>query len=567
MKKLFISIIAVLALLTSCVDLERHPLTDGSSENWFNNAQEVEMALNELYGENYWYMDTYRLYNTDRWTDDWHQRTTVYDFLKGEVSSTWTDAERHYKRYYQAVARANTIISGIEKAKSNLSQDQINQYTAEACFFRAVAYSYLTFLWGDVPFYTDYVDLDDAYQQGKTDKKVILEQIYKDFGVAVDYLPSSYASVKRITKGAAYAFWARTALWNQDWAKVVETAEACIATGEFALEADFEKLFWSETKSNPEFVFFVPRAAGLTLPEDLPSLKSFMPRIMGGTATANPSIELFSSFICSDGKTIDQSSVFDPDDPWKNRDPRLAATIVEPGTKLLGYTIDPRPWVKEVENNEGQKVKNKDTRSVDEHAAHNGLNLRKGISPDWMDDKTSTHNVVVMRYSNVLLMLAEAKCELGQIDDEALNAINQVRARAWKCGVNEINKYPAVTTKDQAEFRTQIRLERRMEFAWENHRFFDLMRWRIAEKALTKSMMMLNKDKLKNVAKDGAWFFSAGVYPEVDKDGIVDAKVLEGKNCFTQEAFGVFDASKQYLFPFPADVMEVCPNIMQNPNY
>ncbi len=156
-----------------------------------------------------------------------------------------------------------------------------------------------------MPFYTDYVALEDAYLQGKTDKEIILEQVYEDFGVAVEHLPSSYSGIKRITKGTAYAFWARTALWNQDWAKAVETAEACIATGEFSLEPDFSTLFYSETKTSPEFVFYVPRAAGLTLTDDLPSLKSFMPRIMGGTGTANPSIELFSSFICSDGKPID----------------------------------------------------------------------------------------------------------------------------------------------------------------------------------------------------------------------------------------------------------------------
>lgn len=565
MKKLLISFFTGIFLVTGCVDLDLNPLTEGSSENWFSNAQEVEMALNELYGENYWYFDAYRLYNSDRWTDDWNQREYVYDYLKGEVSSTWGDSERHYKRFYQIVARSNTILEGIDKAASELTESQIMQYKAEASFFRAVAYSYLTFLWGNVPFYTEWISLDEAYAKGNTSKETVLEQVYKDFDTAIQSLPSSYSGVRRITRGMAYAFKARTALWNSDWSICAEAAKGCMDTGEFELESDFATVFLPETKSSKEYIFYVPRSESLGSVS--PSLKSFLPRVMGGTANAQPSLDLFCSFLCTDGRPIDESPLYDPSRPFENRDPRLKETFIEFGETVLGYQIDPRPWVTKVTNADGNSISNKDNRTVDQYAAYNGLNLKKGVSADWLGDYTHSGNIVVMRYADVLLMYAEAKCELGEIDDEAREAINRVRARAYGVDYRMVSSYPAVTTENQAEFRSAIRIERRMELAWENHRFFDLVRWKIAEKALNKPMVGLSIEKLK-AADESNWFFPTDVLPAVDADGVVDLRnTIMDKNCFVQIAFGTFDASKQYLFPFPANEKLICPNLVQNEGY
>lgn len=444
-----------------------------------------------------------------------------------------------------------------------MSEDQILQYQAEASFFRAVAYSYLTFLYGDVPFYTEWISLKDAYAMGKTSKATVLEQVYKDFDTAIKYLPSSYSGVKRITKGMAYAFKARTALWNADWEGCAEAARGCIATNEFELEKDFSKVCLPETKGSKEHVFYIPRSASFGSVS--PSIKSMIPRVMGGNATAQPSLECFCAFLCSDGMTIDKSPLYNPLKPFENRDPRLNATFVEPGETFFGAVIDPRPWVKTVTNMEGHTVKNKDNRTQDPYAAYNGLTLKKGVSEDWFGDLEHEGNIVIMRYADVLLMLAEAKCELGELDDEAYDAINKVRARAYGVDYKQTGRYPAVVTKDYAEFRTAVRIERRMEFVWENHRFFDLIRWRIAEKALNKPMVGLDIEKLKT-ADASNWFFSSETVPVVDKDGVVDLKPYLGKNCLVQIAFGTF-APRQYLFPFPADEILSCPNIVQNEDY
>ena len=100
-----------------------------------------------------------------------------------------------------------------------------------------------------------------------------------------------------------------------------------------------------------------------------------------------------------------------------------------------------------------------------------------------------------------------------------LDAINKVRARAYGCDYTETDKYPEVTEKDQDALRKIVRAERRMELAYEGWRYMDLIRWRIADKALNIPQYgLLDLDGLKKQIKDGKWFFP--YTPEIDDDGI-----------------------------------------------
>ena len=137
MKKSIFAALAAAALLTACVDLDLSPRSQGSSENWYSTAQELEFSLNALYQPSMWYTEAWRLWPTDRWTDDWNQRTQTYDWLGGTISTTWSEGANTWSNYYKGIARANTIIQSIDKAKDNLSEAQIAQYVGEAKFFRA----------------------------------------------------------------------------------------------------------------------------------------------------------------------------------------------------------------------------------------------------------------------------------------------------------------------------------------------------------------------------------------------------------------------------------------------
>jgi starch-binding outer membrane protein, SusD/RagB family len=134
--------------------------------------------------------------------------------------------------------------------------------------------------------------------------------------------------------------------------------------------------------------------------------------------------------------------------------------------------------------NTGNLVTNNDTRSNAAFASFNGLLWNKGVDEEWLVNHQVDDDIVIIRYADVLLMYAEAKIELDEIDQSVLDAINQVRARAYGVDYTNTGGYPAVTTTNQSELRKIIRMERRMELAFENRRYMDIIRWRIAEQVL-----------------------------------------------------------------------------------
>lgn len=208
-------------------------------------------------------------------------------------------------------------------------------------FFRAFFYSRLINTFGDVPFYTTSVDLEDAWRMGRTDVQTILEQIYNDFDYAIANLPVENSSLgyKRVDRGAAMALKARTALYQEDWQTAEEAAKACMDLGVYSLYPDYGEYFMSKNYEC-ETIFMIPRSIELGHSS---AVKNFMPRTGGGNAVAQPSWELLAAYTCTDGLPIDESPLFDPHKPFKNRDPRCTYTIVEHGTVLNGYVFEPHP--------------------------------------------------------------------------------------------------------------------------------------------------------------------------------------------------------------------------------
>ncbi|ALJ06470.1 hypothetical protein APS56_15600 [Pseudalgibacter alginicilyticus] len=563
MKK-FIFLFGII-FIVSCSELDLNPLSAGSSENWYSNQTEFNLALNDLYREYLWATEV--SYRTERYSDNWNQRLTQYAFPGGTIASDWSDAESNWVNFYKGISRANSIINNLHEIENNvLAEEFRNRYEAEARFMRATFYGTLVFLYGDVPYFTKYLDIEEAFNIGRTNKETILPFIYEDFDFAAEYLPEVYGSgeLKRATKGAAYAMKARIALYVSDWEVVKSAAEDCINLGVYSLHPDFGEYFLSSTKNSDETIFAIPRSQQLNSSW---SPRSWLPRNVGGTSTAQPSWELFYSFLATDGLPVDESPLFDPKEPFKNRDPRLAETIVPFGNVHLGVVYDPHPNSEMVLNvNTGSMIQNKDTRSVDIYAAYNGLTLKKGVDEDWLDQIVD-NDIIIMRYADVLLMKAEADIELNEIDESTLNAINQVRARAYGVDEAEVLEYPSVQIISQSELRTILRTERRVELAWENRRFADLIRWRLAEVALTRPVYgLLDPIELREQIVDkGLWFLPE--IPEIDENGLVDFSSLFDQGLIRKHVERNFDPKRQYLWPIPFKETQINPNISQNPYY
>lgn len=176
-----------------------------------------------------------------------------------------------------------------------------------------------------------------------------------------------------------------------------------------------------------------------------------------------------------------------------------------------------------------------------------------------------------MRYADVLLMYAEAKIELNEIDDATLEAMNRVRARAYGVQHTETDKYPAIVTRSQSELRTILRTERRMEFAFERLRIYDLLRWRIAEKVLNYSDWTIKYNAganvLKKVMTDGQWFIPT---PAIDESGCPEMDATfsrENRPHITALYNRVFNPEIHYLWPLPATDVLVNKNLKQNYGY
>ena len=127
-------------------------------------------------------------------------------------------------------------------------------------------------------------------------------------------------------------------------------------------------------------------------------------------------------------------------------------------------------------------------------------------------------------------------------------------------------KYPAVVETGQANLRLILRNERRVEFAWENRRFFDLMRWGLAEKALTRPIYgILDPEDLKQrVIDEDLWFWSET--PEIDADGLPDFSSLDQTGTIKLLVERNFN-NRQYLFPIPSKEIIINDNLTQNPGY
>ena len=272
---------------------------------------------------------------------------------------------------------------------------------------------------------------------------------------------------------------------------------------------------------------------------------------------------------CTDGLPIDESPLFNPRKPFENRDPRCTYTIVEHGTELNGYVFNPHPDATTVMNyNTGKEVTNKDARSSkNPYCAYNCMQLRKGVQPEWTEQLKTENPIIIVRYADVLLMYAEAKIELDEIDQSVLDAINDVRARAYKVTREQTDSYPAVTTTDQTQLRRALRLERRMEFAWEGRRFWDLKRWRWFEKAFACDYYgCLTATELKNkIIDQDLWFWPET--PPVDEDGFPDFTPMGDKGLIQKYVDRNFDP-KTYLWPIPNEDVMISNGVLeQNDGY
>ena len=357
---------------------------------------------------------------------------------------------------------------------------------------------------------------------------------------------------------------ARVALFNEDWTTAAHEANAVIQSGTYSLFPDYELLFKYDGVRSQEVILDYPLDR-VIMTYETPVRIGIRNRVAGENAfTAYvPSQQLVDSYQCTDGLHIDESPLYDPANPFDNRDPRLDASIIRPQASFGGFVFESHPDSVETTfvdaSGVASRVTNED--ATNPFRSRTGYNWRKYLdSLDFVINKRETEiNPIYFRLAEAYLMYAEARIEANEIDQTVLDAINMVRARAYGTTLGDVANYPEVTATGQAELRRAVRYERKVELTMEGVRWFDLKRWGIAENVLNGSIIGRPLD-----------YANSGV-PEIDEDNGHNPVYasIPGPGEYLALEIMAFNPNRDYLFPIPLAEVDANPVIaeQQNPNY
>ncbi|MBK0381943.1 RagB/SusD family nutrient uptake outer membrane protein [Pedobacter sp. SD-b] len=550
MKKQIILLLTVIFISACEKSLDRFPIDNPSSATFFSTQQEMELAANGLYNISYLNDDS------ETWSDNMWQRSGGGNFIihgasdsqTSFFSDTWTNS-------YKAIYRSNAILENLNKPTS-FDPAVKSRIEGEARFIRGYNYCQLAIHFGNVPLITTSLSIEEAKNVMQNTRAEVLKFAFDDLDKAADLLPKNYPTgIKRFTKGAALAIKARFALYDQQYDVAEIATKAVMDLNIYNLYPSYRDLFLKAGETSSEIILSLPRSAAYNVDYDIQYTIS---RNAGGYASNIPTLALIDSYECTDGKTIDKSPLYNPKDPFTNRDPRLKATIVMPGDKWLGYIFQNNPDIKTVLNyNTNKLVNNNDNNTVNLFASYTGYLFKKFISDDIaLDYKNVDLDKIYVRYADILLMYAEAKIEQNKIDASVLATINMVRARAYQVNPSQVSLYPAVTTTDQTVLRKILRRERRVEFVYEGLRYRDILRWKLAPKVFNRTIYGYPLDK-------SDWPFVQT--PVFDDDDIPSYSSFGSKLRVLDVTS--FDINKHYIWPIPYGELILDKNLKQADNW
>lgn len=541
-KNLILNILAISLLFTSCKKdfLDRQPQDAYSNTSLWTSESDAAAALAGVYnGQSVTFADESTGWADATWivyldcvSDNAYNQYPWEGFQaygNGTVNPSTGDASAYN---YTGITRANFFLANIGKTPMDAT-DKANMI-AQVRFIRAYEYFLMSQLYGDVPLVTTVLTPAQSLALTRTSKADVVKFILSELAAAATDLPATNTSGDgHVTKGAALALKARVDLYNANYADCITDCQAVMKLG-YALYPSYTDLFrMTAQANNPEIIASAQYVENPSANSN--GVLGVMPsNSMGGWSSIDPLQNLVDSYEMDNGKPItDPASGYDPTNPYANRDPRLAATILYPGApyKPAGATVnsyfDPM-----------------DASSPDYYASGNntspsGYVVKKYTSnlSDFDNLFQSGLNMTVIRYAEVLLTDAEAKIEANQIDGSVYTDINLVRNRAGMPAVDQS------VYNTQATLRTLVRNERRVEFAFEGLRWFDLQRWKIASQVMTGPVYG---------AKTGTVNTTTGKYTITGNPLKLETRTFADKN---------------YLWPIPQSEIDLNKNIKQNPGY
>lgn len=558
--KIFLATGVVFSLAVACSDsfLTRDPQAQ-YSPTALKTAKGVEGVLLGAYamvdgqgldGQDPWNNDIQNWVFGGLTSDDAYKGTDAGDqpeesFLeKWDFQATNGHIKNKWRGLFKGVSRANDAINTLKDVK-DINDARRTQILAEAKFLRALFHFEAKKMWKNIPYIDDNIfNLNDLESTKVPNDPAAWSKIEKDFADAASVLPATQAQVGRPTKWAAKAFQAKAMMYQgfditsgaANTAKLTAAKallEEIVNSGQFKLVENYRDNHDASTRNNQESIFEVQYASssasgdaanagvGLAHPYASPwgCCGFYQPsqNLVNAFKTDDSGLPLLDTFNNSDVKNDQGLKLDDPYTPYEgNLDPRLDHTVGRRGILFIDYKIHNVDFIRD-QTYAGPYSPKKHIPSK----AFTGIN-------GW--GNLTSNNYRIMRYSMILLWLAECEVEIGSLE-KARALVNQIRTRAANpAGFVQkavqgstrdaytlvfddkgapvpaanyvINNYNTPWA-DKAVARKAVRFETRLEFGMEGHRFFDLQRWGISAETLNKYN---EAEANKRVYKKGANF-------------------------------------------------------------
>ncbi len=399
-------------------------------------------------------------------------------------------------RSYRSIRECNFALGNIDKV--TMSAEHKSRLVAELKFIRAYRYFDLITNYGGAILLGDKVyklddDFSDASIYARSTIKQSIDYTLAELTAAANGLPafnSGTWKLGRATNGAALALKARLALYaasplynSGTWTDAAAAAKAVIDLNRYSIyNGGYRKLFL--TPDNNEIIFERLYTKGAA---HFPLEIACAPNGYGGWGGNTPLHNLVDDYETKDGKPIeDPTSGYSLQNPYANRDQRFYETILYNGADYRGRKVETfLPGGKD--SKDGNENWNT---SKTGYMLLKFLNDEYPINNPW--EVAGFQPWVYMRYAEVLLNYAEAQNEAVGPDASVYSAINQIRQRPG------INMPPLPAGLSQAAMRDRIRNERRVELAFEEHRFYDVRRWKIAMQTENEPAYGIDVQKLGN---------------------------------------------------------------------
>lgn len=526
----------------SCMDLEKEPLDMISSEALFKDEALTQAYLFNIYG----YMPCgYGLFVEDgenvftgmgitdlldgstdllRSPAGWNESNGT--MIPGTISATYNPLET-WGRSYEVIRKVNNLIAGLTDG-SPLPDHFKNRIMAEARFVRAFMYFDLVRRYGDVPLIRELQNFDNLQEllvprTPRSDVYDFIDQELEAIGEILPYAKDMTAAEQgRASREAAWALNGRAMLFAERYERSALFSKKVLDEGHFILDPDYNALFQSHG-GNREVIFEV-MFDGVNRGHACDNL--FMPPSLdnGWGSQTNPTQELVDSYEMLDGTPFDWNNPSHAGNPYEGRDKRLQASIIVDGSVFKNKVI-----------RTGHLMPDDGLGLLER--TYTGYYIRKFLDETLPFEKLSFIGSITswkeLRLAEVLLNYAEAQNEAKNgPDDTVYEAIKQVRERA--------GLPPLPAGLDYARMKERIIHERKVELAFEGHRFWDLRRWELAESVLH------NK-------------YFKGMKITEDNNGVKNYEIFE-LNMLPKQVF----LPKHYLMPINQDELEKNPNLGGN---